>query len=333
MSRGRKRPLSPMTGFRWSDEDEEREPVKPMAPHDDAKAKIELFGWAPEAPTIVLSHDAYLDMQGIVQEAGNDEIGWMGTVEKIDATKYRIEKIFILEQEVSGSHCEFDTSAYGKLCYKLTNGGKDNRGIVEKMLFWGHLHPGDMTEPSGQDDEMLKEFKENNFFLRGIFTRGGKCVFTFVDYKKGFLVYDCPWEAEIVDSERQKRIRGEIQKKVSSFRRTNYFPSPTVHILGQRLDIRDTEAPSPPPDGKEEANLAFQDYSAGEVPTGGQAEEKEAKPSYAKDNEGAKEVVVNNKSSKGGGGASEASQEKERAPGTPPPLPPINNVEIQFDGK
>ena len=291
-----------MTGFGgWSDE--EREPVKPMAPHDDAKTKIELFGWTPQAPTIVLSHDAYLDMQGIIQEAGSDEIGWMGTVEKVDDDKYRIEKIFILEQEVSGSHCEFDHAAFGKLCMKLTDNGKNNREVVEKMLFWGHLHPGDMTEPSGQDDNMLKEFRENDFFIRGIFTRGGKCVFTFVDYRRGFSAYDCPWEAEIVDAERQKRIKEEIQEKVSSFRRPYHYQNIPFVRMGERLDIKDSEAPAPPP----------------------QTEEGPRSKEGEKDAEGV--------SSKSGGEANEAPQKETRAPGTPPPLPPLTNVEIQYDGE
>lgn len=304
----------------WNDEPSE--PVKPLFPHNDPQSKIELFGWAPQAPTIVLSHDAYLDMLCIIQEAGADEIGWMGTVEKISDSKYRIEKIFILEQEVSGSHCEFDHAAFGKLCLKLTDNGRKDRELVEKMMFWGHLHPGDMTEPSGQDDDMLKEFRENDYFIRGIFTRGGKCVFTFVDYKKGFLVYDCPWEGELVDEERKKRISGEIEEKVSSFRRPHYFQSAGAYVLGQRVDIKDNETVVKEDSKENEETLPALSVTAPSAPA------EEAKG----EEEGAD--ATNSASSKSSAtGETPKKETGAKKPATPPPLPPMTDVEIQFDGE
>lgn len=188
------------------------EPVKPLVPHE-ATPQIEVLGEEVTVPTILLSLEAYSDTHYIAESAGSDEVGWLGTVQKLDGDKYLIGKVFLFNQQVSGAHCEFDQKDIGKF---YTDMLKDpaNKSILNSILFWGHLHPGDMTEPSGQDEEQMELFAHNPFFIRGIFTRGGKCVFTFFDYERKVKIVDCPWQLHLVDNERREAIAREIKEKV-----------------------------------------------------------------------------------------------------------------------
>jgi hypothetical protein len=190
------------------------EAIKPLVPHE-AEAKIEVMT-EMQIPTILLSLEAYTDTHYIMEAAGNDEVGWLGTVQKLDGDRYLIGKVFLFNQQVSGAHCEFDQGSIGKFYTDMLKQDPANKSVLNSMLFWGHLHPGDMTEPSGQDDEQMELFAHNPFFIRGIFTRGGKCVFDFFDYTQKVKITDCPWLMHLGDDTRRKTIADEIKAKVKN---------------------------------------------------------------------------------------------------------------------
>ncbi len=192
----------------------EEEPVKPLFPHEaepQIQSMVEVV-----TPTILLSLEAYTDTHYIMEAAGNDEVGWLGTVNKLDDGHYLIEKVFLFDQQVSGTHCEFDQASIGKFYTDMLQRDTANKKILNSLLFWGHLHPGDMTEPSGQDDDQMELFAHNPFFIRGIFTREGKCVFDFFDYTKNVKITDCPWQMHLGDDKRRKAIAKEIKDKVKA---------------------------------------------------------------------------------------------------------------------
>ncbi len=193
-----------------------KEQVRPLAPHE-ANSQIEVLGAGVIIPTILLSFRAYSDTHYIIESAGHNEVGWLGTVQKLEEDRYLIDRVFLFNQDVSGAHCEFDQEDIGKFYHEML---KDpvNKPILSSILFWGHLHPGNMTEPSGQDEEQMELFAHNPFFIRGIFTRPGKCVFTFFDYARGVKITDCPWQLHLEDEERKKAIAGEIREKVRAGR-------------------------------------------------------------------------------------------------------------------
>ncbi len=178
-------------------------------------------------PTIALSLPAYIDTNHIIAAAGSDEIGWLGSVKKNGDT-YLIEQVFLFRQEVSGGHCEFDAASLGRFYAEMLKADPANKSLLNRILFWGHLHPGDMTEPSGQDDNQMDSFAHNPYFIRGIFTRGGKVVFTFFDYGNKLKIVDCPWELAVPDDDRRATIAQEIREKVTNgprfFRGRSYVP-------------------------------------------------------------------------------------------------------------
>ncbi|MBI2633237.1 MAG: hypothetical protein HYW78_02485 [Parcubacteria group bacterium] len=143
------------------------EKPKSLVPHN-AEPKIEIL--AGSAPMIYLSLEAYRDINYIIEAAGEDEIGWLGSVKILKDNVYCIDRIFLFEQEVSGAHCEFESKDLGKC----------------------------------------------KFFIRGIFTRGGQCMFTFYDYSMKIRVIDCPWGLYCGDDDdkRRKEIIEEVREKV-----------------------------------------------------------------------------------------------------------------------
>lgn len=186
-------------------------PAVPPVPHQ-AKPEVELLA-ERKIPTIFLSLPAYQDTYLIIKESGDEELGWLGTVKRLDDDAYLIERIFLFEQDVSASHCNFDQKDLGKFWLEMLKRDPANREMLNSILFWGHLHPDNMTEPSGQDEDQMEVFKHNQFFIRGIFTRGGEGRFTFFNYALGYKVTDCSWRIWAENEERQNVLAAEIQEK------------------------------------------------------------------------------------------------------------------------
>jgi hypothetical protein len=193
--------------------------VTSLVPHK-ATPSLELIdgeGSSQEMPVIQVTMDAYRDTNYIIQEAGNEEVGWLGTVTWLeDENVFQIDSVFLFHQDVGVAHTEIDPEDLARFYMDMLKANPDNKKLLKRLLFWGHLHPGDMTGPSGQDDEQMKEFAHNAFFIRGIFTRNGKSVYTLYDYERGIKIYDVPWELTYAgnSAERRDMIRREIRDKV-----------------------------------------------------------------------------------------------------------------------
>lgn len=197
-------------GYYW-----QPEPVRPLMPHK-AETKVERIGDS-EIPEILVSLEAYQDIQCIMDESGTDEIGWLGTVREVDG-KYLIEKVFIFNQTVSSGSCEFDQDSISKFYMDMLKADPNNKAMLNSILFWGHVHPGGSVTPSQQDEDQMTLFTHNKYFIRGIFSRSGHCVFTFFDYVRKLKIVDCPWQIDIKsDTSRRKEIAKEIKKKVVNF--------------------------------------------------------------------------------------------------------------------
>ena len=84
------------------------ESVKPLVPHE-ATSRVEVMGEEVQVPTILLSLEAYTDTHYIMEASGGDEVGWLGTVQKLDGDKYLIGKVFLFhpalrERELERGH-------------------------------------------------------------------------------------------------------------------------------------------------------------------------------------------------------------------------------------
>ncbi len=185
--------------------------VDPFCPHSFQTRQVSLRHLAE--PKIFITSEAYADMLAIVGNSGSDEIGWLGTVAELGGGKYLIDGVFLPAQAVHGSTCELSEDGIGELFTELA---ETNFEACEKMMFWGHVHPGNSTTPSGQDESQMDQFSHNDWFIRGIFGRHGRAEFTFFDYKNGVRWNDVPWTIHCpVSNYRRDKWRKEVETKVS----------------------------------------------------------------------------------------------------------------------
>lgn len=72
-------------------------------------------------------------------EIADKEVGWMGTVSRLENNCFLIEETFLLEQEgVSAVETEPSVEGCSKLADELLLRGEEGFDLINKMRFWGH---------------------------------------------------------------------------------------------------------------------------------------------------------------------------------------------------
>lgn len=184
--------------------------AKPFRPHVFQTAQLLLRRLTE--PKIFITPDAYADMLAIAENSGSDEIGWLGTVTELGGGQYLIDGVYMPAQSVHGATCELTEDGIGELFTELADTDFEACG---RMLFWGHVHPGNSTSPSPQDEEQMDQFVHNDWFIRGIFGRHGRAEFTFFDYKNGVRWNDVVWAIHCpVEEGRRNKWAAEVAAKV-----------------------------------------------------------------------------------------------------------------------
>lgn len=145
-----------------------------------------------------------------------DEIGWLGYVEKLpDEAGYVITDVFLVDQEVHSTTTELSPDAIVKYYNELNE--EDRQVFLEKCRLWGHSHVNMAPTPSGQDDSQGLALSKDvdDFYIRLITNKRGEYNITFYDKKiKAKIMTD-----EIVlynpeGAELRKQIKEEIEQKV-----------------------------------------------------------------------------------------------------------------------
>lgn len=184
----------------------------PFAPHQFDPKQVAIS--QNSIPKVFIMPEAYADQLAIAQLSGSDEIGWLGSVRVISDYQFLIEQIFLIKQVVHGSTTEMTEDGLSDF---FTDLAMENPEICSKILFWGHVHPSNSTEPSSQDEDQMKLFAHNDWFLRGIFGRSGRAEFSLFDYKRGVIWKDIPWQIYVdINEDRKDMWKAEIAEKVSS---------------------------------------------------------------------------------------------------------------------
>jgi len=106
---------------------EEEEKLQMMVSSSDLKMEVGTI-------KIVLSKDIYQKLMYYVM-ATTDEISGLGMC-TWDKEEIRIDELFLLKQENSGSSTELDDEEISKLIVKLVREGKNTAGL----RFWFHSH-------------------------------------------------------------------------------------------------------------------------------------------------------------------------------------------------
>lgn len=191
-----------------------------------------------ELPKIVINEKAYMDMIYITSQSNNNEISWLGSVDKVNNV-YIIDNIYLFEQTVSSTTTLITPNSIVKLGTEMLKAGMIKE--VNKLRFWGHLHPGNSTSPSKDDNDTMDILRKRckDYFIRGIFGRKGKAEFSLFDYSKGIWFNDVEWNFYRNENvERRDVIKKLIEEKVKKEIIT--FPSFGGYWQGEtEHDIKD----------------------------------------------------------------------------------------------
>ncbi len=103
-------------------------------------------------PTILVSLKAYEKMQCIIQECGEEEISWLGTVQALPDNEFLVGDVVLFQQKVTMGSTEFDQEDLGKFYATKLKESPANKEMLGSLLFWGHVHPSDVG-PSIQDED------------------------------------------------------------------------------------------------------------------------------------------------------------------------------------
>lgn len=169
-----------------------------------------------ELPKFFITPEALGTMAVYVEET-DTEVGWLGRVKRLDSEEeaYLCDKVYLLRQKVHGATTEITPEGLFEFASELekSNSIED----LEHILLWGHSHVKMSTSASGQDDDQIKLFEENNspVFFRVIANKLGSFDVTFYDFKKDLEVQHLPWEIYspyVIDT---AAIKQELKDKVA----------------------------------------------------------------------------------------------------------------------
>ena len=166
------------------------------------------------------------DKMRLYVELCEDEIGWLGYVDKLpDNAGYMVTDVFLLDQEVHGATTKISPTAIIDYYNSLDDAGRDN--FLKKCKIWGHSHVNMAPTPSGQDDDMGKELSKDveDFYIRLITNKRGEYNVTFYDKTiKAKVIADGIALYNPDGIELRKQIQDEIKQKVKKKTYSSSYP-------------------------------------------------------------------------------------------------------------
>ena len=169
----------------------------------------------PKQPTIKITPDAYAMSMAYV-DGCEKEIGWLCHVSEI-GEEYVIDNCFLPEQEVAGAVCEFTEAGSAQIMTEVIQ----TEGIeyYNQIRCWAHSHVNMAARPSGQDNQQILKWKENDYFIMLITNKKGEFYAEFYDFKNKVAFNNLSVELYHPDQDRYNRkATEEIKKKVSDIK-------------------------------------------------------------------------------------------------------------------
>lgn len=166
-------------------------------------------------PKILILPLAFEKMSQIVKQS-DEEVGWLGAVERDLNGDFYIEDVFLFEQEVNSATCEITPEGLAKVADELL-GREDGMELVNSIRLWGHSHVNMGCFASAQDETQMHVFEEGKpeFFIRLIANKNGEMKFTLMDYERQLRVDDVSWEVyHTMPTGIDKSIEEELKTKV-----------------------------------------------------------------------------------------------------------------------
>ena len=181
------------------------------------------FNYDKSGATVLLTPLAYRKIVALVTEF-TDEVGWHGTVSRINDTEFVVEDIFVYPQNVTGSTVNTDQEEYSKWLYEQPD------EVFTKLKMQGHSHVNMGVSPSTVDEnhraKILEQLDSDMFYIFQIWNKSLSVHTLIYDMKSNILyenkdvevklIFDVGIDDFMVDakSKVQKRIARITKKKL-----------------------------------------------------------------------------------------------------------------------
>ena len=139
----------------------------------------------PVEPRIWVTPEAMQKMRYFIDNI-DVEIGWLGYVSRNDLD-FIIEDVFLVKQRVHAATTELDPVALTELATELISQGEEGAAKYNSIRVWGHSHVNMSPTPSGQDNEQMNDFANDDYFIRLIGNKKGEWNISLWDYANNIL--------------------------------------------------------------------------------------------------------------------------------------------------
>lgn len=234
---------------------------QPLTPASHFNPKVSFLPkFEPKKPRVIISRQAYAQMNLYV-EIAKQEVGWMGTVKRLDNGDFFIEKCFLFRQNVHETETEISNEGFSELSMELLDGAVEENEAewdVNKLRFWGHSHVYMGTSPSITDEQTMLSnygtgrssntgqsrfcFEDSGYpwVIRGIFNKLGEANFSIYLYEEGYRFDNIEWTVEEPSAEQiafhkaeDERARQAARYSAPAYRSPRTEPKPESKPEGE----------------------------------------------------------------------------------------------------
>ena len=139
-----------------------------------------------KTPEIYITPEADFKMRYYIDNT-DKEIGWLGYVEDLGTGIYLITDVFLVKQQVHSATTEILPEGLAELATKLLSQGEEGQKKYNSIRMWGHSHCNMSPTPSGQDNTQMKDFSQNDYYIRLIGNKEGEWNVSLWDFKNNIL--------------------------------------------------------------------------------------------------------------------------------------------------
>lgn len=159
--------------------------------------------------SVIFENDAYKKMNALIKETSK-EVGWYGTVERVDIKTFVIKDILVCPQTVTAATVTTDDEEFTAWQNALSD------DVFNSMRFYGHSHVKMGVTPSGTDDTFQDDILQNvtDFYIFGIFNQYNASWFNIYDVANNILYEKDDIKYEYYVDPEQEWAKEQLKKYV-----------------------------------------------------------------------------------------------------------------------
>ena len=139
-----------------------------------------------KTPEIYVTPEADFKMRYYIDNS-DKEIGWLGYVEDLGTGIYLITDVFLVKQQVHSATTEILPEGLAEIATTLLSQGEEGQKKYNSIRMWGHSHVNMSPTPSSQDNTQMKDFSQNDYYIRLIGNKEGVWNVSLWDFKNNIL--------------------------------------------------------------------------------------------------------------------------------------------------